>query len=458
MIGADAALTLLEQALAAGADDAEALEARLEYIDQSFVRFGCSTILHASRVRVPRVTFRAFAGSQPAEASTTSLHPGALEQACKRAIAVSKASGGVATPTLPSEDGGPTVVTMEGAWHEETAQREPSESSDALGSAFRDAAAAGVELAGRVVSGARELAVVNSLGVKRYFRSTRADAKIFATCGRMSGYSGGVHTQSQALLVDGHAARAIDKCRRSLDPIDVPTGPCDVILEPEAVAELLEWMGYIGFTPRSLENGTSFLAGRLNESVTGSTITLYDDGWCEAGLGIPSPFDGEGTLKKKVMLIEQGVGRGVVHDSRSAARAGCQSTGHAVSNQASFDGSPVPGNLFLEAGEDTAESLLSRVDRGLWVTSLHYVNGMLDPRRAVMTGLTRHGTFWIEDGRLGRGVRNLRFNDSILEALARVDGLTRERRAVPTWWSEAGACVAPTVLIRGLNFVGEISE
>jgi predicted Zn-dependent protease len=104
------------------------------------------------------------------------------------------------------------------------------------------------------------------------------------------------------------------------------------------------------------------------------------------------------------------------------------------------------------------DDLLAGVQRGLYVCRLHYVNGLLEPRRAVMTGLTRDGCFLVENGKIGRAVGNLRFTDSLLEGLARCDGMTRERKAVPTWWSDSGAFVSPAVRIRGWRFNGKSQE
>ena len=102
----------------------------------------------------------------------------------------------------------------------------------------------------------------------------------------------------------------------------------------------------------------------------------------------------------------------------------------------------------------SVEELVAGIDRGLYVCRLHYVNGLLEPRRAVMTGLTRDGCFLIERGRITRAVGNLRFTDSFLEGLARCDGATRGRKAIPTWWSEDGAIVTPAVRMRGFRFNG----
>jgi predicted Zn-dependent protease len=104
------------------------------------------------------------------------------------------------------------------------------------------------------------------------------------------------------------------------------------------------------------------------------------------------------------------------------------------------------------------DELVAGIDRGLYVCRLHYVNGLLEPRRAVMTGLTRDGCFLVEKGKVTRPVGNMRFTDSLLEGLARCDGMTRARKAIPTWWSDAGAFVSPAVRIRGWRFNGKSQD
>jgi predicted Zn-dependent protease len=106
----------------------------------------------------------------------------------------------------------------------------------------------------------------------------------------------------------------------------------------------------------------------------------------------------------------------------------------------------------------SVDELIAGIDRGLYVCRLHYVNGLVEPRRAVMTGLTRDGCFLVEKGKISRPVGNLRFTDSLLEGLARCDGMTRDRKAIPTFWSDAGAVVAPAVRIRAFRFNGRSQQ
>ena len=134
---------------------------------------------------------------------------------------------------------------------------------------------------------------------------------------------------------------------------------------------------------------------------------------------------------------------------------GATSTGSALPPSAGAAASVGPTALALGGGTAASvEELVAGIDRGLYVARLHYVNGLVDPRRAVMTGVTRDGCFLVENGRIARAVGNLRFTDSLLEGLARCDGMTRARKAVPTWWSDDGAIVAPAVRIRAFRWNG----
>jgi len=103
---------------------------------------------------------------------------------------------------------------------------------------------------------------------------------------------------------------------------------------------------------------------------------------------------------------------------------------------------------------ESTDALIAGIDRGLYVCRLHYVNGLLETPRAVMTGLTRDGCFLVEHGKIARAASNMRFTDSLLEGLARSDGMTRERTAMPSWWSAGGTVVAPAVRMRGFMFNG----
>jgi predicted Zn-dependent protease len=198
----------------------------------------------------------------------------------------------------------------------------------------------------------------------------------------------------------------------------------------------------------------------LGERITGEAVDLVEDPLDDdPALGFGCPFDREGTWRRRVPLVEGGVARAALYDRTYAARMGAVSTGSAQLPSLGSAGGVGATSLMLGSGTAASvDELIAGVDRGLYVCRLHYVNGLLEPRRAVMTGLTRDGCFLVEKGKITRAVGNLRFTDSLLEGLARADAMTRARKAVPTGWSDAGAFVAPAVRIRGWRFNGRSQE
>jgi predicted Zn-dependent protease len=326
-----------------------------------------------------------------------------------------------------------------------------------LESFFARAAADKVEIAGRLDMGKRTIALLNSAGLSREFSCTSAQVQAIAVepaDDHISGFASNIGGYWKHLELDSVADRATRKCVQARKITDISPGTYDVILEPDAVAEIMMWLNGIGFSATSLEEKQSFMAGHIDEQIVSEKLSIADDGNCPHGLGLPQPFDAEGTPKARVDIIDKGVAKGFLFDNETAARMGCSSTGHASSGDIGPRNEPTGHHLEIAAGVDSEESLIAKVDRGLWVTRFHYVNGLLDPPRAVMTGLTRDGTFLIENGRIGPSVGMLRFTDSIVDAFSRIDGLTEIRRAVAEGYSGKHALVAPTILIRGLKFTG----
>jgi predicted Zn-dependent protease len=226
-----------------------------------------------------------------------------------------------------------------------------------------------------------------------------------------------------------------------------------VVLEPHAVAELCEWLALTSLGARAVEDGTSALAGRIGERLTGP-LTLYDDALGGEEGAPTAPFDAEGTPRRRVTFLDDGVARAVVHDRMSAQLMHAQSTGHAppVGDEL-FDSGPVPQHLMLAGGDATVEQLIARVERGLMVSRFHYVNGLLDTRRALMTGMTRDGLWRIEGGRVAGPVANQRWTESFLDAGRRLDGISQKRALIAGSLSECWF-VCPTILVRGWKFSG----
>ena len=230
----------------------------------------------------------------------------------------------------------------------------------------------------------------------------------------------------------------------------LPLGTYEVILEPEAVAELMEWLGSIAFGAKSVEKRTSFLAGRMGEQVMDRRVTILDHGNEPRSLRLP--FDFEGTPKQQVLLIDRGQAAGIVYDAAYGQRFGHPSTGHGMSAD-DVEG-PMPLHLAMLPGTTSTAQMVRACSRGLLIPRFHYVNGLLNPREALMTGLTREGTFLIEDGKLVAPVTTLRFTQSIVEALRHVAGISKERRLVADPSAGLGCALMPTVHLKRFHFTG----
>jgi predicted Zn-dependent protease len=438
-------LALAQEVLRA-AGEAEA-ELYLRVAERGCARFAIGELGQHMQLAEPQAVVRVARGARVAETVTSRLDRGALVDAVRatgRAATLVPEVEAFPGFTRGDEPAGPSPDRCVAA----TANATPEERVERLApvlSAIRDA---GLVSAGMLETTAVSHAMATTGGCARSYDATLASFRVWALAtpgaGGPAGYGGQVHADVGALRLAEETERAIRVCRMSKEPASLEAGSYDVVMEPEAVTELLEWLAAI----------------RLGERITGEGVDLVEDPLSDdPALGFGAPFDREGTWKRRVPLVENGVARAILYDRTCAARMGAASTGSAQLPAPGSDGGVGPTSLMLGAGTAAGvDDLLAGVRRGLYVCRLHYVNGLLDPRRAVMTGLTRDGCFLVENGKIGRAVGNLRFTDSLLEGLARCDGMTRERKAVPTWWSDSGAFVSPAVRIRGWRFNGKSQE
>jgi len=247
--------------------------------------------------------------------------------------------------------------------------------------------------------------------------------------------------------VDGAAAGrlAADRALAAANPVDLEPGRYEVVLEPACVADVLDFLGE-GFNAKTYSEGRSWV--RPKAALLDESIDIWDDVNDPRSIGVS--FDAEGTPKAQRVLVREGVCRALVHDRRTAKRAGTRSTGHAVPG-GEVSG-PMPGHLFLGGGEQSPEELVADVERGLLVTDFWYTR-ILDPKTQVVTGLTRNGTFLVEKGKVVGAVRNLRFTQSYVEALGpgNVLGLGDDARLYELWGSWAHV---PSLRLASWNFTG----
>jgi predicted Zn-dependent protease len=224
----------------------------------------------------------------------------------------------------------------------------------------------------------------------------------------------------------------------------VDPGEWPVVLEEYAVVDLLSMLAYMGFSALAVQEERSF--AEPGKRVGSDLITIVDDG--TDPLTLPMAFDYEGVAKQRVALIERGICRDVVYDAQTAARAGRASTGHGLPAPNPYG--PFPLNMAMAGGDASRDELIGGLDRGLLVTRFHYTNPV-HPKLAIVTGMTRDGTFLVEGGRIVGPVRNLRFTQSYLSALAQTSAVSRDRR---TLRGDFGGVVVPAIRVDGWTFTG----
>lgn len=448
----------LERALRAARHDADGVEALFRGQEASFMRLAEAAIIQAADVVEGKVTVRAVVGGREARVVTTDLSDGGLEACARLAVARARevAAGGETARLAEPED---APATLPEAMDAATAGLDAETKGRWLAAGLAAHAKDGLALAGRFHTGALTLAVRSTAGVRAYHHGSFSELSL-SSLQRPAGHRASSYRARTDARIDEETVAALvqatrAECHLAHDPVGVELGAWDVVLAPAAVAEILMWLGDIAFTSRSMDDGMSFVEGHVGERVTGEAVSIVDDGSMPHGVGVPLPFDAEGLPKRRTSLVEGGIARGIVHDSASARRAGCRSTGHAaLADELPTSGSK-PTHLHLEPGDATPEALIGQMDRGLLVTRLHYVNGMIEPKRAVMTGLLRDAAFLVEGGRVVRAVETMRFTDSILEAFARIpnrQAISRDLEAHTGWFDPWGCQVAPWVLVPGLRF------
>jgi PmbA protein len=381
-------------------------------------------------------------------ASTNSFIQGDLKKALSNAVEIAKNQReNPHFPGLPSRQ----PISSLDTHFEKTARFTPIQRAQEVKKIFDKAKVHDLTAAGSFSTGESEIAVVNNKGVACYQPLTSTFINLVVTGDNSSGYADFLSRNVDDVDVENLAQIAIQKCLDSKNPQGLEPGEYDVVLEPTAVAALLEWMNYIGFGSKSFQEGTSFLSNRIGKKIMGENVTIYDDGNDQSAIAFP--FDFEGVPKQRVPLIEAGVAKGVVYDSVSAHKDKVKSTGHALTPDSSEGALAL--NLFIQGGDSSVEKMIESTERGLLVTRFHYINGLIDTTNALLTGMTRDGTFLIEKGKVKHGVKNLRFTESMLKAFSNVAQISADVKLVNSWWADVGCVVAPAMLVKNFKFTGK---
>ncbi len=443
--GADGWLAVAEGAIAlAAAEGATQAEALITADDSALTRFANSEIHQNVAETNAQLNLRFVIGKRVGVASTGRLDAEGLR-------AVAETAGRIARNveendefvSLPAPDG--SIADLPVAFAAGTAGATPELRAEGARAVIAAADAAGVVAYGSFATTTEALAVANTLGIRAAGERTTSQL-ITVSMGPDggSGYAEQASVDATTIDAAGLGREASEKARATANAVSIEPGDYPVVLEEYAVVDLLDMLGYLGFSALAVQEGRSF--AEPGRRVGSELVDIWDDG--ADPLGLPMAFDYEGVAKRRVSLIDGGVCRDVVYDAQTAAKDGVRSTGHGLPAPNPYG--PFPLNMLLGAGAASREELIGGLERGLLVTRFHYTNPV-HPKLAIVTGMTRDGTFLVEGGRIVGPVKNLRFTQSYLEALAGVEAIGRDRRCLRGF---LGGAVVPALRIAAWTFTG----
>lgn len=444
MFGEAEARRLCEQTLAlCGGQDAEVL---LFSEDLAQTRFSKNTLEPETAETNTSLTLQIFTGTHTGTATIHHMDADALDLAVARAR-----SNAETTPEDPDYPGLPEpaqYIPVE-AFDGETANYPSERSRNASAELCELAESKGLAFSGAFTTGSGEVCVANSRDLLAYTASTNADFEGWATSEDSSGYVHASAWRAADLDVNLLGDEAMEKAALGRNPRPVETGEYSVVVDPYVTEELLMMLNNHSMGALEVFNGRSWMNGLIGKQALSEKVTIWDDGLDLAGL--PMPFDFEGVPKQRVMLVQNGVVGRPVYDRTTAAKLCEASTGHAMPPTFRRTG-PLASNLFMAEGDATLEAMIQSTEKGLYISRFWYTH-LLSPMGCEVSGMTRDGVFMIENGQISYPVRNLRFIQSYVEALANVEMVGKETRLLGS--ALGGMAVrAPALKISKFNFTG----
>ena len=413
--------------------------------DESLTRFANNCIHQNVTERNIQITVRSVLGTKVGIAVSNDVRPDSLRQLAVRAYEVARLQ-----PDNPEFKGLPRPhrSTAVAAFDVEVAECTPEERAARVAVICRKAAASSCIAAGSMTTSSFSIGVANSTGVFAEHRSTMADASTVIMGNTSSGWAQSTGWRLNSINTEVLADEALWKVHRGANPVDFDPGDYPVILDPYATADLVEMLAFDGMGALAVQEGRSWMNGRLGQRVMSETVNIIDDAL--SADGIPLPFDFEGVPKKVMPIVASGVVLTPVFDSFTAGREeGKQSTGHATPPSPQGRFGPAPLNLFLRPGTANLDDMIKSTKSGLYITRFWYTR-TVHPRDAVVTGMTRDGTFVIRDGEIAHPVKSLRFTQSYVDALKATEAIGAMPRLLRSGFG--GATSVPAVKLGQFRF------
>jgi len=421
--------------------------------DEALTRFANSQIHQNVAAKSGGVIIKTVLNKQISTVRVNTLEEEEIKKAAVQAVKIAKASlPNKGFKSFPKPE---KWTPIKGAFDKETAECDPKYRAKKVKEAIETAHSRSKKVkavAGFYSSESMAFAVANSLGVSAWASLSMASMKttVISKSGASEGFAAAVKYSRRVRDIDPSvlAADAAEKSVKSLNPVKIDPGEYEVVLSPVAVAYLLMYIGF-GFSAAAYQDGQSFVKYNLGKKVFDSKLSVSDDAHDSKSL-FAVPVDGEGVPKKALKLIDRGVvsEKGLCYNSFTAGKENKKSTGHAPmpTGVGSWSDRPAPFNMIVKAGSATLEKAIAETKHGIFVNTVHYVN-TVEPAKVVLTGLTRDGTFLIEDGELSKPIVNMRFTDSMLSAFSDVPMVGKRLEMV-------SATTVPFMKLDKLRFVG----
>ncbi len=419
---------------------AQETEAWISNSSYALTRFANNIIHQNVAEEGSSLSVRAVTDARTARASTNRFDEASIRQVCENALELARLQP-PSPDLLPMP--GPQTYRAVNRFDPQTASLDPQSRATTVKTVIERAEKDQLTAAGVCSSGSSAMALFNSRGLEAFYEDTISEFSVTMMAGTSTGWAKKTATSFGELEPEALAESAARKALESSDPKEIPPGKYTVILEAAAVLDLLGFL-FFDFGGLAIHEKRSCLTGRVGQDVFGANISVRDDVYHPLQSG--PPFDGEGMPRQRVELVERGVVKNVVYARQTARKTGTEPTGHGFPLPNEYGEAPM--NLVIEGDKTSRDEMIRSTADGLLVTRFWYIREV-DPYQKILTGMTRDGLFRIEGGQIRGGVKNMRFNQSVIEMLRQVEMMGVPQRAAG---EESFEMVVPAMKIREFNF------
>jgi predicted Zn-dependent protease len=344
----------------------------------------------------------------------------------------------------------PQLYKIKSKYSEKTANFTPLKRARLINHLIKEVNREGYEAAGAFKTEIIAIVIINSEGVFAFDQGTKVDFNCVVTKDNSTAYASFIDSDISNFNIKKITDELLSVAFKNVDQVEIEPGIYTVILSPEAVASILDYTGYTAFNGKLIVEGKSFFSANRRKKIFPEIITILDNPLDEFTL--PMPFDFVGYPREKIYLIKDGVIVDGVYDHLTALKYNLKCTANTLPPESASMGA-IPFNLVMKGGEDNIRDIISNTKKGVYITRFHYVN-VLNPMSVQLTGMTRDGTFLIEDGKMIKAIKNMRFNTSVIDMLKAVDMISKERQTKKGF---VGPVVAPYLRTKNFTFSSKTS-